>query len=99
MRKSLVSRIADKLVEGGQCAESPTRLPSALSPSRSRAQFEDTIPGIAFESGHTVSVVLMFSYRVNSHGQCLSDWPGAEVHQSCANHASYPDVAAKSMIT
>ncbi|KAL0041863.1 hypothetical protein WJX79_007162 [Trebouxia sp. C0005] len=46
LRKSLVARIADKL-EGapqGQPSGGSTRLPSALSPSRSRAQFEDTIP-------------------------------------------------------
>ncbi len=47
LRKSLVARIANKLEEGdqGQLSKGSTRLPSALSPSRSRAQFEDTIPG------------------------------------------------------
>ncbi|KAL3131117.1 hypothetical protein ABBQ38_000423 [Trebouxia sp. C0009 RCD-2024] len=43
LRKSLLTRIADKLEEGGQ-HPSPTRLASALSPSRSKAQLEDTIP-------------------------------------------------------
>ena len=46
LRKSLLARIADKLEEGGQ-HPSPSRLASALSPSRSKAQFEDTIPGAA----------------------------------------------------
>ena len=46
LRKSLLVRIADKLEEGGQ-HPSPCRLNSALSPSRSKAQFEDTIPGDA----------------------------------------------------
>ncbi|DBA84102.1 hypothetical protein WJX77_003908 [Trebouxia sp. C0004] len=46
LRKSLVARIADKLEEGsqGQPSGGSTRLPSALSPSRSRAQVGDTIP-------------------------------------------------------
>ena len=47
LRKSLLARIADKLEEGGQ-HPSPSRLVSALSPSRSKAQFEDTIPGAAW---------------------------------------------------
>lgn len=48
LRRSLVARIADKLEEGGQGqhAGGAARLPSALSPSHSRAQFDDTIPGI-----------------------------------------------------
>lgn len=49
LRKSLLARIADKLEEGGQ-HPSPSRLVSALSPSRSKAQFEDTIPGAASPS-------------------------------------------------
>lgn len=54
LRKSLLTRIADKLEEGGQ-HPSPTRLASALSPSRSKAQLEDTIPGAASPSHTTVS--------------------------------------------
>ena len=57
LRKSLLTRIADKLEEGGQ-HPSPTRLASALSPSRSKAQFEDTIPGAAHPSKSTMSTLI-----------------------------------------
>ena len=54
LRKSLLARIADKLEEGGQ-HPSPTRMASALSPSQSKAQLQDTIPGLSHIFGFVPS--------------------------------------------